>query len=254
MKSIYLLAAVAALILLSCIITPTEARLRENECEGTMTHTHQSGPRAPARLPRRHTDRTIARARMRAYISRAHHRCSMLICRYLYANRIPHCCRSSLLSSVSEAHGRVRRRIRQCEERGDHPSGDSQAVQIVHRQGGQAIRTCAGAARNERDSDAPVNDARGSARWDAHPLPVCRSRVSVVQCYYIGGSEDSATSLLRTISRPLQSHMPSEKICERLKGMDQQVRTRRAWRIRIDTLHSIAIACCLLWCVAAYAK
>lgn len=43
------------------------------------------------------------------------------------------------------------------------------------------------------------------------------------QCYYIGGSEDSATSLLRTISQPLRSHMPSEKICERLKGMDQQI-------------------------------
>lgn len=43
------------------------------------------------------------------------------------------------------------------------------------------------------------------------------------QCYYIGGSEDSATSLLRSISQPLRSHMPSEKICERLKGMDAQI-------------------------------
>jgi hypothetical protein len=49
-----------------------------------------------------------------------------------------------------------------------------------------------------------------------HPRSLC-------QCYYIGGSEDSATSLLRTISQPLRSHMPAEKICERLKGMDQQI-------------------------------
>jgi len=42
-------------------------------------------------------------------------------------------------------------------------------------------------------------------------------------CYYIGGSEDSATSLLRTISQPLRSHMPAEKICDRLKGMDAQI-------------------------------
>lgn len=53
----------------------------------------------------------------------------------------------------------------------------------------------------------------------AAPLPPS----SLAQCYYIGGSEDSATSLLRTISQPLRSHMPSEKICERLKGMDQQI-------------------------------
>ena len=45
----------------------------------------------------------------------------------------------------------------------------------------------------------------------------------VLQCYYIGGSEDSATSLLRTISQPLRSHMPATKICDRLKSMDQQI-------------------------------
>lgn len=42
-------------------------------------------------------------------------------------------------------------------------------------------------------------------------------------CYYIGGSEDAATSLLRTISGPLRNHMPPEKICERLKKADGQI-------------------------------
>jgi mesencephalic astrocyte-derived neurotrophic factor len=42
-------------------------------------------------------------------------------------------------------------------------------------------------------------------------------------CYYIGGSDDAATSLLRTISGPLMNHMPVEKICERLKQADGQI-------------------------------
>jgi len=42
-------------------------------------------------------------------------------------------------------------------------------------------------------------------------------------CYYIGGSEDAATSLLRTISQPIKNHMPAEKICEKLKQSDGQI-------------------------------
>merc|ERR1711991_1177214 len=36
-------------------------------------------------------------------------------------------------------------------------------------------------------------------------------------CYYIGGSEDSATSLLRTISQPMKNFVPAATICKRLK-------------------------------------
>jgi galactose-1-phosphate uridylyltransferase len=42
-------------------------------------------------------------------------------------------------------------------------------------------------------------------------------------CYYIGGSEDAATSLLRTLSVPMKNHMPVEKICEKLKKADGQI-------------------------------
>lgn len=42
-------------------------------------------------------------------------------------------------------------------------------------------------------------------------------------CYYIGGSEDSATSLLRTISTPIKDSLPTEVICERLKKADGQI-------------------------------
>jgi len=39
-------------------------------------------------------------------------------------------------------------------------------------------------------------------------------------CYYIGGTNDAATSLLREISKPISYGLPSDKICERLKKKD----------------------------------
>jgi len=42
-------------------------------------------------------------------------------------------------------------------------------------------------------------------------------------CYYIGGTEDAATSILRLISQPLKNHMPNEKICEKLKTYDDHI-------------------------------
>eukprot|EP00128_Syssomonas_multiformis_P010475 Colp12_sorted_trinity150504_noHs@34913 len=42
-------------------------------------------------------------------------------------------------------------------------------------------------------------------------------------CYYIGGTADAATGMLREASRPLSSGVPPEKICERLKKKDSQI-------------------------------
>jgi len=42
-------------------------------------------------------------------------------------------------------------------------------------------------------------------------------------CYYIGGSTDAATSLLRTISVPISNKVPAEKICEKLKAADSEI-------------------------------
>jgi len=39
-------------------------------------------------------------------------------------------------------------------------------------------------------------------------------------CYYLGGTSDAATSLLREISKPISYGLPSDKICERLKKKD----------------------------------
>lgn len=42
-------------------------------------------------------------------------------------------------------------------------------------------------------------------------------------CYYIGGSKDSATRMLREVARPLSYSMPSAKICEKLKKRDHAI-------------------------------
>lgn len=39
-------------------------------------------------------------------------------------------------------------------------------------------------------------------------------------CYYIGGTPDAATGMLRELSGPINNSLPAEKICERLKTKD----------------------------------
>ncbi|XP_076023529.1 cerebral dopamine neurotrophic factor [Genypterus blacodes] len=42
-------------------------------------------------------------------------------------------------------------------------------------------------------------------------------------CYYIGASRDAATRVTASVSRPLASHVPVEKICQRLSNTDSQI-------------------------------
>ncbi|EGD75283.1 ARMET-like protein [Salpingoeca rosetta] len=42
-------------------------------------------------------------------------------------------------------------------------------------------------------------------------------------CYYIGGSEDAATGLLREVTGPISRYMPPAAVCSRLKKKDQQI-------------------------------
>ncbi|XP_070709929.1 cerebral dopamine neurotrophic factor [Pempheris klunzingeri] len=42
-------------------------------------------------------------------------------------------------------------------------------------------------------------------------------------CYYIGASSDAASSVTASVSRPLASHVPVEKICQRLSSRDTQI-------------------------------
>ncbi|XP_029016939.2 cerebral dopamine neurotrophic factor [Betta splendens] len=42
-------------------------------------------------------------------------------------------------------------------------------------------------------------------------------------CYYLGASSDAATRVIASVSRPLASHVPVEKICQRLNSRDTQI-------------------------------
>ncbi|XP_071782534.1 cerebral dopamine neurotrophic factor [Centroberyx gerrardi] len=42
-------------------------------------------------------------------------------------------------------------------------------------------------------------------------------------CYYLGASSDAATRVTASVSRPLASHVPVEKICQRLSNTDTQI-------------------------------
>ncbi|XP_033930790.1 cerebral dopamine neurotrophic factor [Pseudochaenichthys georgianus] len=42
-------------------------------------------------------------------------------------------------------------------------------------------------------------------------------------CYYLGATIDAATRVTASVSRPLASHVPVEKICQRLSSTDMQI-------------------------------
>lgn len=45
----------------------------------------------------------------------------------------------------------------------------------------------------------------------------------LLQCYYIGATDDAATKIINEVSKPLSHHIPVEKICEKLKKKDSQI-------------------------------
>lgn len=45
----------------------------------------------------------------------------------------------------------------------------------------------------------------------------------LLQCYYIGATDDAATKIINEVSKPLAHHIPVEKICEKLKKKDSQI-------------------------------
>ena len=42
-------------------------------------------------------------------------------------------------------------------------------------------------------------------------------------CYYVGGTDDAATYILKEITKPLSFFMTPEAICEKLKRKDKQL-------------------------------
>lgn len=63
------------------------------------------------------------------------------------------------------------------------------------------------------------------------PLPNTRrlrnsfmtSRVYFAQCYYIGGTDDAATTMVNDVARPLSNHIPVSNVCKKLKKKDSQI-------------------------------
>lgn len=45
----------------------------------------------------------------------------------------------------------------------------------------------------------------------------------LLQCYYIGATDDAATKIINEVSKPLAHHIPVEKVCEKLKKKDSQI-------------------------------
>lgn len=44
-----------------------------------------------------------------------------------------------------------------------------------------------------------------------------------LQCYYIGGLEESATKIVTEMSKPLSWGLPVDKVCQKLKKKDVQI-------------------------------
>ena len=47
-----------------------------------------------------------------------------------------------------------------------------------------------------------------------------RTGLSQLQCYYVGATDDAASSILKEVVGPLAGGVPRELVCERLKKRD----------------------------------
>lgn len=68
-----------------------------------------------------------------------------------------------------------------------------------------------------------ANKLRKDADIESGIKEVCASLTDAKEkrmCYYVGGSKDAASSMLRTLSKPLGFGLPAIKICDRLKKKD----------------------------------
>ena len=76
------------------------------------------------------------------------------------------------------------------------------------------------------DFQSELKAAKTSNEIESGIKTICKTYTDKADqrfCFYIGGAEDSATSLLRTISSAMQNHFPPLKICDKLKSSDGQI-------------------------------
>ena len=61
--------------------------------------------------------------------------------------------------------------------------------------------------------------------------------IRYMQCYYIGGLKESATSIIGTMSKPVSWGMPADKICFKLYKKDRQICELKYGRIAMIVVH-----------------
>jgi hypothetical protein len=87
-----------------------------------------------------------------------------------------------------------------------------------------------------------ITDAKGIKKQDDIEESIRKSCAGMSDrdqrmCYYIGGTPDAATGMLRSLSGPMKNGMPASRICEKLKKMDAQVcELRYTKAIDVDTM------------------
>ncbi|OQV24305.1 putative Mesencephalic astrocyte-derived neurotrophic factor-like protein [Hypsibius exemplaris] len=72
----------------------------------------------------------------------------------------------------------------------------------------------------------PNDDRTNAAKIEAKLKKDCKEIHQPQEhrfCYYVGGLEESATSTINELAKPLSWGMPVDKVCERLRKKDTQI-------------------------------
>ena len=89
-----------------------------------------------------------------------------------------------------------------------------------------AVLCAAVCLRRVGEMSASLSDLRTASSIEDGIRRLCRSYTDKADqrfCYYIGGTDDAATSLLRTVSGAMMNHLPAVNICDKLKKADGQI-------------------------------
>jgi len=84
---------------------------------------------------------------------------------------------------------------------------------------------CTSVLKRLRES-LPTEDQTNAAKIEARFKTECKDNKQPQEhrfCYYVGGLEESATSIIGELSKPLSWGMPTEKVCEKLRKKDSQI-------------------------------
>lgn len=84
---------------------------------------------------------------------------------------------------------------------------------------------CVSALTKLKDS-LPTEDQQNAARIETKFKKDCKTNKQPQEhrlCYYVGGLDESATSIIGELSKPLSWGMPADKVCERLRKKDSQI-------------------------------